>query len=54
MTSLWPSTPADEDFPALLDREYALSAGYDLVTIIPDVGSVGAGHTENLCLFLLP
>ena len=22
--------------------------------ILPDVGSVGAGHTENLCLFLFP
>ena len=43
-----------EDFQALLDQECALSAGNDLVMILPDVGSVGAGHTENLCFFLFP
>ena len=45
---------ADEDFQALLDQECALSAGNDAVMILPDVGSVGAGHTENLCFFLFP
>ena len=47
-------TSSVEDFQALLDQECALSAGSDLVMILPDLGSVGAGHTENLCFFLFP
>ena len=47
-------TSSVEDFQALLDQECALSAGNDLVIILPDVGSAGAGHTENLCFFLFP
>ena len=53
-----PSTPeftsSMEDFRALLDQECGLSAGSDSVMVLPDVGSVGAGHTENLCFFLFP
>ena len=47
-------TSSAEDFQALLDQECALSAGNNLVMILPDVGSAGAGHTENLCFFLFP
>ena len=47
-------TSSVEDFQTLLDQECALSAGNDLVMILPDVGSVGVGHTENLCFFLFP
>ena len=47
-------TSSAEDFQALLGQECALSAGNDLVMILPDVGSAGAGHTENLCFFLFP
>ena len=43
-----------EDLQAYLDQECALSRGNPNVAVLPDVGSVNAGHTENLCFFLFP